>query len=268
MTRNPLSKKITEIKPSGIRKFFDIVSEMKDAISLGVGEPDFDTPWRIREEGIYSLERGRTFYTSNAGLQELKDEISKYMERLIGVSYDAKHEVLVTVGGSEAIDIALRAMLDPGDEVLIPQPSYVSYDPCTILADGVPVSIPLKNENEFKLTKEELEAVITPKTKILVMPFPNNPTGAIMTREELEPIAEVVKEHDLYVISDEIWSDLILEGYKHIPTQMISEDARNRTIAMYAPSKTFNLAGRKTVPWGVWDPHESGVTAVTGEGSF
>ena len=170
---------------------------MKDAISLGVGEPDFDTPWRIREEGIYSLERGRTFYTSNAGLQELKDEISKYIERLIGVSYDAKHELLETVGRSASIDIALRAMLDPGDEVLIPQPSYVSYDPCTILADGVPVSIPLKNENEFKLTKEELEAVITPKTKILVMPFPNNPTGAIMTREELEPIAEEVKDHDL-----------------------------------------------------------------------
>ena len=241
MTRNPLSKKITEIKPSGIRKFFDIVSEMKDAISLGVGEPDFDTPWRIREEGIYSLERGRTFYTSNAGLQELKDEISKYMERLISVSYDAKHEVLVTVGGSEAIDIALRAMLDPGDEVLIPQPSYVSYDPCTILADGVPVSIPLKNENEFKLTKEELEAVITPKTKILVMPFPNNPTGAIMTREELEPIAEVVKEHDLYVISDEIYGELT---YKGGHTSIASlPGMRERTLVINGFSKGFAMTG-------------------------
>ena len=241
MTRNPLSKKITEIKPSGIRKFFDIVSEMKDAISLGVGEPDFDTPWRIREEGIYSLERGRTFYTSNAGLQELKDEISKYMERLIGVSYDAKHEVLVTVGGSEAIDIALRAMLDPGDEVLIPQPSYVSYDPCTILADGVPVSIPLKNENEFKLTKEELEAVITPKTKILVMPFPNNPTGAIMTREELEPIAEVVKEHDLYVISDEIYGELT---YKGGHTSIASlPGMKERTLVINGFSKGFAMTG-------------------------
>ena len=199
--RNPLSKQITEIKPSGIRKFFDIVSEMKDAISLGVGEPDFDTPWRIREEGIYSLERGRTFYTSNAGLLELKEEISSYLERKIGVSYDPKKECVVTVGGSEAIDIAFRAMLDPGDEVLIPQPCYVSYDPCATLAGGVPVAIPLKNENEFKLTREELEEAITPKTKILVMPFPNNPTGAIMTREELEPIAEVVKEHDLYVLA-------------------------------------------------------------------
>ena len=198
MMRNPLSKKITGIEPSGIRKFFDLVSEMPDAISLGVGEPDFDTPWRIREEGIYTLEQGKTFYTSNAGLKDLKIEISKYLERKIHVEYDPDHEIMVTVGGSEGIDVALRAMLDPGDEVLIPQPSYVSYDPCTILADGVPVSIPLKNENEFKLTKEELEAVITPKTKILVMPFPNNPTGAIMTREELEPIAEVVKEYDLY----------------------------------------------------------------------
>ena len=241
MTRNPLSKKITEIKPSGIRKFFDIVSEMKDAISLGVGEPDFDTPWRIREEGIYSLERGRTFYTSNAGLQELKDEISKYMERLIGVSYDAKHEVLVTVGGSEAIDIALRAMLDPGDEVLIPQPSYVSYDPCTILADGVPVSIPLKNENEFKLTKEELEAVITPKTKILVMPFPNNPTGAVMERADLEAVAEVVKKHDLYVLSDEIYCELTyLENHVSIASL---PGMKERTIVVNGFSKSHAMTG-------------------------
>ena len=208
MMRNPLSKKIVGIAPSGIRKFFDIVNEMPDAISLGVGEPDFDTPWRIREEGIYSLERGRTFYTSNAGLKDLKIEISRYLERKIQVTYNPGSEVLVTVGGSEAIDIAFRAMIDEGDEVLIPQPSYVSYLPCAVLADAVPVIIPLKKENEFKLTAEELEAAITPKTKILVLPFPNNPTGAIMTREDLEPIAEVVKKHDLYVLSDEIYSEL------------------------------------------------------------
>ncbi|MDO4312621.1 MAG: aminotransferase class I/II-fold pyridoxal phosphate-dependent enzyme [Eubacteriales bacterium] len=239
--RNPLSKQITEIQPSGIRKFFDIVSEMKDAISLGVGEPDFDTPWRIREEGIYSLERGRTFYTSNAGLQELKDEIVKYLQRKIGVTYDAKKEVVVTVGGSEAIDIGMRAMLDPGDEVLIPQPSYVSYLPCTILAGGVPVVIPLKNENEFKLTREELEAVITPKTKILVLPFPNNPTGAIMTREELEPIAEVVKEHDLFVMSDEIYSELT---YKGTHTSIASlPGMRERTLVINGFSKSFAMTG-------------------------
>lgn len=239
--RNPLSKQITEIKPSGIRKFFDIVSEMKDAISLGVGEPDFDTPWRIREEGIYSLERGRTFYTSNAGLMDLKEEISKYLERKIGVKYDPKKECVVTVGGSEAIDIAFRAMLDPGDEVLIPQPCYVSYDPCATLAGGVPVAIPLKNENEFKLTKEELEAAITPKTKILVMPFPNNPTGAIMTREELEPIAEVVKEHDLYVLSDEIYSELT---YKGTHTSIASlPGMRERTLVINGFSKSFAMTG-------------------------
>lgn len=206
--RNPLSKIVTEIEPSGIRKFFDIVNEMEDAISLGVGEPDFDTPWRIREEGIYTLEKGKTFYTSNAGLQELKDEICNYLERKIHVRYDSKKEVVVTVGGSEGIDIALRAMLDPEDEVLIPQPSYVSYLPCTVLAGGRPVVIPLKHENEFKLTAKELEEAITPKTKILVLPFPNNPTGSIMTREDLEPIAALVKKYDLYVISDEIYSEL------------------------------------------------------------
>ena len=239
--RNPLSKQITEIKPSGIRKFFDIVSEMKDAISLGVGEPDFDTPWRIREEGIYSLERGRTFYTSNAGLLELKEEISSYLERKIGVSYDPKKECVVTVGGSEAIDIAFRAMLDPGDEVLIPQPCYVSYDPCATLAGGVPVAIPLKNENEFKLTREELEEAITPKTKILVMPFPNNPTGAIMTREELEPIAEVVKEHDLYVLSDEIYSELTYKG-KHTSIASLP-GMRERTLVINGFSKSFAMTG-------------------------
>ena len=180
--RSPISKKIQTIQPSGIRKFFDIVSEMPDAISLGVGEPDFDTPWRIREQGIYTLEKGRTFYTSNTGLKELRIEISKYLERKIGVKYDPLKEVTVTVGGSEGIDMAFRAMLDDGDEVLIPQPCYVSYLPCVVLANGVPVTIPMKEENNFKLTAEELESHITPKTKILVLPFPNNPTGAIMTK--------------------------------------------------------------------------------------
>ena len=204
--RNPIADKTAAIQPSGIRKFFDVVSEMKDAISLGVGEPDFDTPWHIREEGIYSLEKGRTFYTSNSGLKELRVEIVRYLQRRFGLSYDWQHEVLITVGGSEAIDLAMRAMLNPGDEVLIPQPSYVSYLPCCVLADGVPVFIELKEENQFRLTPEELRAAITDKTKILVLPFPNNPTGAIMTKEDLEAIAEICIEKDLYFISDEIYT--------------------------------------------------------------
>jgi aminotransferase len=239
--REPLSKKIVEIKPSGIRKFFDMVSEMPDAISLGVGEPDFDTPWRIREEGIYSLERGRTFYTSNSGLKELKTEIGKYLQRKINVSYDPNSEIIVTVGGSEGIDIALRAMLDPGDEVLIPQPSYVSYLPCTILANGTPVVISLKEENDFKLTAEELEAAITPKTKLLVLPFPNNPTGAIMTREDLEPVAEVVKKHDLYVLSDEIYSELTY-GCDHVSIAALP-GMRDRTLVINGFSKGFAMTG-------------------------
>ncbi|MBQ7677525.1 MAG: aminotransferase class I/II-fold pyridoxal phosphate-dependent enzyme, partial [Lachnospiraceae bacterium] len=210
--KNPLSKRIVDIQPSGIRKFFDIVSEMKDAISLGVGEPDFDTPWRIREEGIYSLEQGRTFYTSNAGLMELKEAIAEYLSRRFSLTYNPKKEILVTVGGSEAIDIALRAMLDPGDEVLIPQPSYVSYEPCAILANGKPVIINLKAENEFRLTAQELEEAITDKTKILVLPFPNNPTGAIMEKKDLERIAEVILEHDLFVLTDEIYAELSYAG--------------------------------------------------------
>ncbi len=239
--REPLSKKIVEIEPSGIRKFFDMVREMPDAISLGVGEPDFDTPWRIREEGIYSLERGRTFYTSNAGLKELKEEISKYLQRKIQVSYDPASEIIVTVGGSEGIDIALRAMLDPGDEVLIPQPCYVSYLPCTTLANGVPVVVSLKQENEFKLTAEELEAAITPKTKILVLPYPNNPTGAIMTKEDLEPIAEVVKKHDLYVLSDEIYSELTYK-YDHVSIASLP-GMRERTLVINGFSKGFAMTG-------------------------
>ena len=239
--RNPLAKKVVEIDPSGIRKFFDVVNEMKDAISLGVGEPDFDTPWRIREEGIYSLEKGRTFYTSNSGLKELKEEICNYIQRKTSVVYDPKSEVVVTVGGSEGIDIAMRAMLDPGDEVLIPQPSYVSYLPCAVLAGGVPVVIPLQNKNEFKLTREELEAAITPRTKILVLPFPNNPTGSIMTREDLEPIAEVVKEHDLFVISDEIYSELSYQG-EHVSIAEFP-GLRERTIMINGFSKGFAMTG-------------------------
>ena len=239
--RNPLSQKVVGIQPSGIRKFFDVVNEMKDAISLGVGEPDFDTPWRIREEGIYTLEKGRTFYTSNAGLKELKIEICKYLDRKVNVQYDYNHEVIVTVGGSEGIDIALRAMLDPGDEVLIPQPSYVSYLPCTILADGVPVVIPLQHKNEFKLTAEELEAAITPKTKILVMPFPNNPTGSIMTKEDLEPIVELVKKHDLFVISDEIYSELSYKG-EHVSIASF-EGMKERTILINGFSKGYAMTG-------------------------
>ena len=223
------------------RVFFDIVSEMDDAISLGVGEPDFDTPWHIRDEGIYSLEKGRTFYTSNAGLKELKIEISKYLDRRFGLSYDYNKEMLVTVGGSEAIDIAMRAMLDPQDEVLIPQPSYVSYVPCCVLANGTPVPIELKAENEFRLTAEELEAAITPKTKLLVMPFPNNPTGAVMEKKDLEAVAEVVKKHDLFVLSDEIYAELTyLENHVSIAS---IPGMRERTIVINGFSKSHAMTG-------------------------
>ena len=239
--RNPLSQKITDIRPSGIRKFFDIVTEMKDAISLGVGEPDFDTPWRIRQEGIDSLEKGRTFYTSNAGLKELRMEICNYLKNRYDLSYDYEKEVLITVGGSEAIDIAFRAMLDPGDEVIIPMPSYVSYLPCCELADGKPVVINLKNENEFKLTADELKEAITDKTKLLILPFPNNPTGAIMTREELEPIAKIVKEHDLYVISDEIYSELSYKG-DHVSIASFP-GMKERTLVINGFSKGFAMTG-------------------------
>lgn len=239
--RNPLSKTIVDIKPSGIRKFFDIVSEMKDAISLGVGEPDFETPWHIRDEGIYSLERGRTFYTSNAGLIELREEIGRYLKRRYDLSYDAKTEMIVTVGGSEAIDIALRAMVDPGDEVLIPQPSYVSYEPCAVLAGAKPVIIELKHENQFRLTAQELEDAITDKTKILILPFPNNPTGAIMERQDLEAIAEVILKHDLFVLSDEIYSELCYTE-KHVSIVNI-EGMRERTILINGFSKSYAMTG-------------------------
>ena len=239
--RNPLSETIVQIEPSGIRKFFDIVSEMKDAISLGVGEPDFDTPWHIREEGIYSLEKGRTFYTSNAGLKELKQEICRYLYRRFDVSYNPDSEVMVTVGGSEAIDMALRAMCDPGDEVLIPQPSYVSYVPCTMLAGGKPVVIELEEKDNFKLTPEKLLEKITDKTKILVMPFPNNPTGAIMTKEDLAPIVDIIIEKDLFVISDEIYSELTY-GTDHVTIAAFPE-MKDRTILINGFSKSYAMTG-------------------------
>ena len=239
--RNPLADKVVEIKPSGIRKFFDIVSEMEDAISLGVGEPDFDTPWHIRNEGIRSLEAGKTFYTSNAGLKELKMEICNYIERKQGVRYDYADEVLVTVGGSEAIDMGLRAMINPGDEVLIPQPSYVSYEPCAVLAGATPVIINLKAENEFRLTAAELREAITDKTKVLILPFPNNPTGAIREKKDLEEIAEVVIEKDIFVMSDEIYSELTYKD-EHVSIITIP-GMRERTIMINGFSKAYAMTG-------------------------
>lgn len=240
--RNPLADKVVDIKPSGIRKFFDIVSEMQDAISLGVGEPDFDTPWHIRDEGIYSLEKGRTYYTSNAGLMELREEISSYVKRKYEAEYDPKTEILVTVGGSEAIDLAMRAMLNPGDEVLIPQPSFVAYEPCAVMADGVVKTIDLKEENEFRLTAQELRDSISDRTKILVLPFPNNPTGAIMTREDLEAIAKVIIEKDLIVVSDEIYSELTYYGEQHVSIASLP-GMRERTILLNGFSKAFAMTG-------------------------
>lgn len=239
--RNFLADSIVQIKPSGIRKFFDIVTEMKDAISLGVGEPDFDTPWHIRDEGIYSLEKGRTFYTSNSGLKDLKQEICNYIKRSQNVDYNADTDVLVTVGGSEAIDIGFRAMINPGDEVLIPQPSYVSYEPCAILAGAKPVIIDLKPENEFRLTAEELENSITDKTKILVLPFPNNPTGSIMEREDLEKIAKVIIEKDIFVMSDEIYSELTYKD-KHVSIVSIP-GMKERTLLINGFSKAYAMTG-------------------------
>ena len=239
--RNFLADQVVEIPPSGIRKFFDILSELPDAISLGVGEPDFDTPWHIREEGIYSLERGRTFYTSNAGLKELREEIANYLKRRIHVTYDPMQEVVVTVGGSEGIDMAFRAVLNPGDEVLIPQPSYVSYEPCAVLAGGVPVIINLKEENEFRLTKEELLEAITENTKILVLPFPNNPTGAIMEKEDLEAIARVIIEKDILVLTDEIYSELSYKG-DHISIASLP-GMKERTILINGFSKAYAMTG-------------------------
>ena len=240
--RNPINSTIGDIKPSGIRKFFDVVSEMKDAVSLGVGEPDFDTPWHIREEGIYALEKGRGHYTSNAGLKELREEIGVYMRRKYGLSYDWKKEMLVTIGGSEAIDLALRVMLDKGDEVIIPQPSYVSYVPCTVMAGGKPVVIELKEENEFRLTGQQLLDAVTEKTKILILPFPNNPTGSIMERSDLEKIAPILIEKDIYVISDEIYSELTYGGSRHVSMAAVP-GMQERTIVINGFSKAFAMTG-------------------------
>lgn len=238
--KDMLSKKAVMLEPSGIRKFFDIVSEMPEAISLGVGEPDFDTPWRIREEGIYSLEKGRTFYTSNAGLVELRDEICRYLKRKYHMRY-RNDEVIVSVGGSEGIDVALRAILNPVDEVIVPQPSFVCYVPCVIMSDGIPVTVELKEEDKFKLTRKQLEEVVTDKTKAIIMSFPNNPTGAIMTKRDLEPIADFAKEHDLLVISDEIYSELTY-GHRHVSIGALP-DMKERTIVINGFSKAFAMTG-------------------------
>ena len=240
--RNPLSDTIVQIEPSGIRKFFDIVSEMKDAISLGVGEPDFDTPWHVREEGIYSLEKGRTFYTSNSGLKNLREEICRYLSRRCGLTYNPDSEIVVTVGGSEAIDIALRAMLNSGDEVLIPQPCFVSYVPCTVLAGGTPVVIELEEKDQFRLTPEKLLEKITDKTKILIMPFPNNPTGAVMRKEDLEPIAKIIEEKDLFVLSDEIYCELTYGDKRHVSIASLP-GMRERTVLINGFSKAYAMTG-------------------------
>ena len=242
MRTDLIADKAASLQPSGIRKYFDIVAEMDDVISLGVGEPDFDTPWHIRDEGIYSLEKGRTFYTSNSGLKELRMEIAAYLQRTQGLEYHYLSQIFVTVGGSEAIDLAMRAMINPGDEVLIPQPSYVSYEPCVVMADGKPVVIELKEENQFRLTPEELEAAITPKTKILVMPFPNNPTGAIMEREDLEKLVPIIEKHDLFVVSDEIYGELTYGGKKHVSIAALP-GMQERTILINGFSKAYAMTG-------------------------
>lgn len=242
MRTDLIADKAASLQPSGIRKFFDIVAEMDDVISLGVGEPDFDTPWHIRDEGIYSLEKGRTFYTSNSGLKELRMEIAAYLQRTQGLEYHYLSQIFVTVGGSEAIDLAMRAMINPGDEVLIPQPSYVSYEPCVVMADGKPVVIELKEENQFRLTPEELEAAITPKTKILVMPFPNNPTGAIMECEDLEKLVPIIEKHDLFVVSDEIYGELTYGGKKHVSIAALP-GMQERTILINGFSKAYAMTG-------------------------
>ena len=238
--RDPLSKTVTGLAPSGIRRFFDLASTMEDVISLGVGEPDFDTPWHIREEGIYALEKGRTFYTSNAGLKELREEIGNYLKRRFDLSYSAD-EIFITVGGSEAIDLTCRVMLDPGDEVIIPEPCYVSYYPCVVLAGGTPVRLSLSPEDQFKLTREKLESAITEKTKLLILPFPNNPTGAVMTGPELQIIADIVKEHDLFVLSDEIYAELTY-GDRHVSIASLPE-MRERTVVINGFSKAFAMTG-------------------------
>lgn len=236
-----VSETVRDMKPSGIRKFFDIVTEMDDVISLGVGEPDFMTPWHIRSAGIYSLEKGRTWYTSNDGMAELRQEITGYLGRRFGLSYDPKDEVIVTVGGSEAIDIAVRALVSPGDEVIIPEPSFVCYDPIARMAGGTPVIINTKAEDAFRLTAKDLKAAITPRTKLLIMPFPNNPTGAVMSREDLTEIADVLKGTDIMVLSDEIYAELTYEG-EHVSIASIG-DMRERTIYVGGFSKAYAMTG-------------------------
>lgn len=240
--RDRISKKVKSIQPSGIRKFFDVVSEMPDAISLGVGEPDFETPWNVRSAGIEAIEKGKTFYTSNSGLMQLREEIAKYVDRKYDLKYDAGKEILITVGGSEAIDIALRSILDEGDEVLIPMPAFVSYEPCTVMAGGVPVTINLKEENEFRLTEDELRAAITPKTKAIVLSFPNNPTGAIMERKDLDAIVPIIIENDIIVITDEIYAELTYSNEKHVSIASYP-GMKERTIYINGFSKAFAMTG-------------------------
>ena len=237
-----LNSAVTEIKPSGIRKFFDIAEQMKDVISLGVGEPDFPTPWHIRSEAIHSLEKGKTRYTSNQGLLTMREEISTLTERKYGIKYNPKTEILVTVGGSEGIDAIIRAVVENGDEVIIPQPSYVCYEPVTVLAGGVPVIIETKAENEFRITPEELKNAITPKTKLLILPYPCNPTGAIMRKEDLEAIAEVLKNTNILVLSDEIYSELTFGNDKHVSIASI-DGMWERTIVVNGFSKAYSMTG-------------------------
>ena len=236
-----LSKRVQQVKPSGIRKFFDIANEMEGVISLGVGEPDFKTPFAIRAEGIRTLERGKTWYSANAGLMELRTEICRYLERRFGLSYEPKSDVFVTVGGSEAIDLCLRALVDPGEEVLIPEPSFVCYTPLVEMIGGVPVPIETKAENQFRLTKEELLEKVTDKTKVLVLPYPNNPTGGVMRKEHLEEIAEVLRERNIMVLSDEIYAELTYNG-KHVSIASI-EGMKERTVVVNGFSKAYAMTG-------------------------
>lgn len=232
---------VKNLKPSGIRKFFDMAAEIPDCISLGVGEPDFDTPWHIREEGIYSLEKGNTFYTANSGLKDLRIAVAKFLKRKYNLEYEALEETLITVGGSEAIDLALRVLVTKGDEVIIPEPSYVAYVPCTLLTGATPVIIPLSEKNQFRLTKEELLDYITDKTKVLILPFPNNPTGAIMSQKDIEDIAAVCIEKDIFVISDEIYSELVYDA-KHVSIASI-DGMKDRTIVINGFSKAYSMTG-------------------------
>ncbi len=236
-----LSQRAAGLKPSGIRKFFDLLTEMKDVVSLGVGEPDFPTPWHVRDAGIYSLEKGHTKYTGNAGLSELRREISRYLERRFSLQYDPLHEILVTVGGSEAIDLAMRALINPGDEVIIPEPCFVCYEPISRLADGVPVVLPLVAENEFRVSPEQLEAVLTPKSKLLVLPYPSNPTGGVMAREDLEALRPVIEKHNLFVISDEIYAELSY-GERHVSLASLP-GMKERTVVVNGFSKAYSMTG-------------------------